>query len=104
MPEAYLSEDGRELLLVRISWRPYDLFKGEGHMLEDNIEAVVGCESFESSNDISVLKLSIYVQCLRGRLGGECSYIDKLYRRGLSNSHFYGAAKFNVVDILVLLL
>jgi hypothetical protein len=30
-------------------------------MLEDNVEAVVGCESFEGSYDISVLKLSIHV-------------------------------------------
>jgi hypothetical protein len=47
------------LSLVKISWRPYDPFEGEGHMLEDNVEAVVGCKSFEGGDDISVLKLSI---------------------------------------------
>ena len=62
MPEAYLSEDGRELSLVRISWRSYDPFEGEGHMLENNVKTVVGCESFEGGDDISVLKLSIHVQ------------------------------------------
>jgi hypothetical protein len=56
--EAYLSEDGRKLSLVRVSWRSYDLLEGEGHMLEDNVEAVVGCERFKGSDDISVLKLS----------------------------------------------
>jgi hypothetical protein len=73
-------------------------------MLEDNIEAVIGCESFEGGDDISVLKLSIYVQRLRGRLGCECFYMDELNGRGLSSSHLYGAAEFNVVDLLVLLL
>ncbi len=72
-------------------------------MLEDNVEAVVGCESFEGGDDISVLKLSIHVQRLRGRLGCECSHMDELNGRGLSNSHFHGAAEFNVVDLLVLL-
>jgi hypothetical protein len=28
--------------------------------------------------------------------------MDELNRRGLSNSYFYGAAEFNVVDLLVL--
>jgi len=97
-----LSEDGRELSLVRIGGRPHDLFEGKGHMLEDNIEAVVGCESFEGGDDISVLKLSIYVQRLCGRLGCECSHLDELNGRGLSNSHFHGAAEFNVIDLLVL--
>jgi hypothetical protein len=103
MPEAYLSEDGRELSLVRIGGRPHDLFEGEWHMLKDNVEAVVGCESVEGSDDILVLKLSIYVQRLRGRLSCEYSHMDELNGRGLPKSHFHGATQFNVVDLLVLL-
>jgi hypothetical protein len=98
----YLTEDGRELSLVRISWRSYDPLEGEGHMLKDKIEAAVGCESLEGGDDISVLKLSKQVQRLRGRLDCECSHMDELNGRGLSNSHFHGAAEFNVVDLLVL--
>jgi hypothetical protein len=59
-------------------------------MLEDNIKAVIGYESFKGSNDISVLKLSIHVQRLRSRLGCECSHMDELNKRGLSNSHCHG--------------
>jgi hypothetical protein len=58
LAEACLSEDGRELSLVRISWRSYDALKGDGHMLDDNVEVVVGRESFKSGDDIWVLKLS----------------------------------------------
>jgi hypothetical protein len=73
-------------------------------MLKDNIKAVIGCESFEGSNNILVLKLSVYMQRLRGRLSYKCSYIDELNRRGLSNSHFYKATEFNIVNLLELLL
>jgi hypothetical protein len=73
-------------------------------MLEDNVEAVVGSESIKGGDDISMLKLSMHVQRLRGCLGCKCSHMDELNGRGLSNSHFHGAAEFNVVDLLVLLL
>ncbi len=72
-------------------------------MLEDDVEGVIGCESFEGSDDISVLKLSIHVQRLRGCLGWECSHMDELDGSGLPKSHFHGATEFNVVDLLVLL-
>ena len=65
--EAYLSKDGRELSLIRISWRSYDPLEGDGHMLEDYVKAVVGRESFKGGDDISVLELSEQVERLRGR-------------------------------------
>lgn len=72
-------------------------------MLEDNIEAVGGCKSFKGSDEISVLKLSKQVKRLRGSVGCECSHMDELNGRGLSNSHFHGASELNIVDLLVLL-
>jgi hypothetical protein len=98
----YLTEDSRELSLVRISWRSYNPLEGEGYILKDNIEAAIGCKSFKGGDDISVLKLSKQVQRLCGRLDCECSHMDELNGRGLLNSHFYGAAEFNVVDLLIL--
>lgn len=73
-------------------------------MLEDNVEAVVSYKGFERGDDISVLKLLIHVQRLRGRLGYEYSHMDELNRRSLLNSHFHRATELNVVDLLVLLL
>lgn len=98
-----MSEDSRELLLVRVSWRSYDLLEGEGHMLEDNVEAVVGCESFKGGDEISVLKLSKQVKRLRGSVSCKCSHIDELNGRGLSNSHFHGATELNIIDLFVFL-
>ena len=42
---ANLSEDGSELALVGIGWRPDDLLEGDVHILEDNVETIVSCES-----------------------------------------------------------
>jgi hypothetical protein len=56
--EAYLSKDSHELSLIRISWRPYNLLEGDGHMLKDNVEAIVSRKSFKGGDNILVLKLS----------------------------------------------
>ena len=63
---AHLSEDGSELSLVRTSWGPGNLLEGDGHILEDNVEAIVSCESVQGGNDVTVLKVSEHVERLLG--------------------------------------
>jgi hypothetical protein len=47
-------------------------------MLKNNVEPAVGCESFESCDDVSVVKLAIHVECFRGYPGRENSHINEL--------------------------
>lgn len=35
--------------------------RGDGHVLENNVEAIVGCESLEGGDEIAVLKLSRHI-------------------------------------------
>jgi len=96
-----LSEDSSELSLVGIGGGPDSLLEGDGHMLEDNVEAVVSGESVQGGNDVRVLKASEHVERLLGGWLWECSHMDELNRRRLPNRYPNGATKFKVVDLLV---
>jgi hypothetical protein len=100
----YLSNNSRKLLIVRISRRPDYLPQGNWHMLEDIIEVSVGCASFKGGDNVLVLKLSKQVQCLCRRVGYKCSPIGEVHRKVFPNSHFHNITKFNVIDLLILLL
>ena len=98
---AHLSEDGSHLSLVGIGWGLDDLLEGDGHILEDNVETIVSCESVEGRNDVTVPNVSEHVERLLGRWLRERSYMNELNRRRLSNRHLNGATKFKVVNLLV---
>ena len=99
--EAHLSENGRELSLVRVSWGIYDPLEGERHMLEDDIEAVVSCKGFKGADDIMIPEAAKQVQRLRRRLGREFSHMDKFDWRGFPYSHDQGATEIKVIYLFV---
>ena len=99
---AYLSKNSSKLSLVRIYRGLNNLFEGDGYGLKDNVEAIVGCEGVQGSNDVMVLSVLEYMKCLLSPWLREYSHIDKLNWFYLPNRHLNRASKFKVIDLLVL--
>jgi hypothetical protein len=99
--ETYLSEDSCELSLIGVSWGSYDPLKGDRHILGGNVEAIITSESLKRGNDITMLKVSEHVERRLSIRFREYSNVNELNRGHLPNSHFHGAAEFNVIDLIV---
>lgn len=98
---AHLSEDSRELSLVGIGWRSYDMVKRDGHILKYDVETIISCESLQGCDNVTVPNLSERVECLLGRWLGECSHVNKSNRRRLPKRYLNGTAKVKLIALVV---